>query len=87
MAHAALDVLPRVEGVADAERRGRARHELHQPLGALVRYGSRVERGLHANHRLDEVGGHAVARGDLANLVAEAHPDSLGQPEPPLRRA
>ena len=87
MAYPAIDVLARVEGIAHAERGGRARHELHQPLGALVRDGPRIEGGLHTDDRLHEVGGHAVARGDFANLLAEARADGFRQPQPALCRA
>ena len=71
--HATADVLPGIEGVADAEARGRGRHQLHQPLRAGLAHGILASCGFDRDHRQHE------RRGDL-------RADSGAQDVGPVRR-
>src|SRR2546422_8113529 len=62
VADARVDVLARVEGVPDAEHRGRLRHQLHEPPRALSGHRSRVESRLRPDDRPDETLRHGVSR-------------------------
>ena len=53
---AAVEVLRGVEGVGHAQLAGGGRHELHEPLGALVGDGVGLEARFHADHRQHQVG-------------------------------
>src|SRR5438132_1483865 len=78
VADARVDVLARVEGVPDAEHRGRLRHQLHEPPRALSGHRSRVESRLRPDDRPDETLRHGVSRrrvGDLTGIGAV-----VGQP-------
>src|SRR5437899_7441037 len=70
VADPALDVLARIEDVADAELRRRRGHELHQPARALGRYGARFEVRLHADDGFNELRGERVPLGRRADQVA-----------------
>src|SRR3989454_933119 len=78
VADPALDVLARIEDVADAELRRRRGHELHQPARALGRYGARFEVRLHADDRLDELPRALVPGGRRADQVAIRHRRPIG---------
>ena len=60
MARSSIDVLARVEAVADAQDRGGPRHELHEPPRALSGHRSRIEARFRADDCPDEVGRHGV---------------------------
>ena len=49
------DVLARIEGVGNTEPARRRRHELHQPLGSLVRERTRIAGRFGLNDGADEV--------------------------------
>ena len=55
-----------------------------RPCAPLLDTGARVEGRLDANHRFDEIGVHAVAGGDLTDLLAVAGAHGVGKPEPAL---
>ena len=85
MTRAGVDVLPRIEGIADAEHRGRPRHELHQPPGSTVGDRARVELGFDRDHGRHERFGDTVAhrgtahvRGDGSRRFTRGQPADLG---------
>ncbi len=63
MPDSAIDVGPRIEGVAHTERGRRRRHELHEALGTAVGDGVRIELGFDLDDGGDEVLGHGVSTG------------------------
>src|SRR5690606_6916996 len=67
--HAALDVLPRVERVADAEPLRRRRHQLHQALRADARQRVGVEGRFGVDDRPHDGLFHAVLLGRPADFV------------------
>ena len=82
MTRAGVDVLPRIEGIADAEHRGRPRHELHQPPGSTVGDRARVELGFDRDHGRHERFGDTVAHRGTAHVRGDGgRRFTRGQPE------
>ena len=68
MADARVDVLARIERVPDAENRGGLRHQLHEPLGALVGLSAGVESRFRPDDRPDEALRDRVSARRVGNL-------------------
>ena len=60
--HPSLDVLSGVEGMRQAKRACRCRHELHEPHGALARNRAGIEVRFHLDHRPHQLSINAVPR-------------------------
>src|SRR2546426_5660733 len=71
MADAAVDVVPRIEGIPDTQGRRRRGHELHQALRAAAGDGARVELGLGFDDGGDEVFGNGVSACRLLDMRVE----------------
>ena len=76
---AGVDVLSGVEGIGDAEVALRARHQLHQALGAGRRLGGCAVRGLDGDDRVHQVGVDAVPLGGHVDDVGERERAGLGR--------
>src|SRR5881296_4444378 len=75
MPDAAVDVVPRIEGIADTQRRRCRGHELHQALRAAAGYGARVEPGLGFDDGGDHVLGNGVSVRRLLDMRVERSVD------------
>src|ERR1019366_5759327 len=64
-AHAAKDVVPRIQEVSDLEALRRLRHKLHEATSAGAAHGARIEVALATDDRPDEGLGHLVERRGL----------------------
>ena len=67
-----VNVLPGIEGVADAHKEGRVRHELHQPPGPLWRNGVRDERRFDPDDGPNELGRQPESGGRFVDLCRVA---------------
>ena len=76
---AGVDVLAGVEGVGDAEVALRARHQLHQALGAGGRLGGCAVAGLDGDDRVHQVGVDAVPLGGRGDDAGEGPLGGLGR--------
>src|SRR5436309_14553661 len=71
MPDAAVDVVPRIEGIPDTQRRRCRGHELHQALRAAAGDGARVEPGLGFDDGGDHVLGNGVSVRRLLDMRVE----------------
>src|SRR2546422_9289772 len=71
MADAAVDVVPRIEGIPDTQGRRRRGHELHQALRAAAGDGARVELRLGFDDGGDQVFGNGVSACRLLYMRVE----------------
>ena len=76
---AGVDVLPRVEGIGDAEVALRARHQLHQALGAGGRLRGCAVPGLDRDDGMHQAGVDAVPLGGGGDDVGERPHAGLGR--------